>query len=284
MKKKYFKNHVLYEISEGDRVSNLGIKSVLRQKEYMLPIREITYNGKYSIICATDNLVKEAPTSINISKTAILIKSLSELLRVCSESAFLDNTYIDLSDDTIFFDRQENVYRFPLIPIDNAGELPDRKKWGDRLKAFLLAGMAENNQNRSLLQFKEGLEETDDIVAYVIEKAPLITIDGLKSEADENSIELVYDGTYGAFTLFICKDEFVIGQADDCDGVLRMNPTISRHHCKIRHTMDGWYVADLGSSNGTAVDDIRLNSNQFMQIHNGDRMRISDMEFMIQIG
>ncbi len=285
MKKKQFKNHVLYKISEGDHVSNLGINSVLRQKEYMLPIRDIDYNGKHSIICATDNLVKETERSISESKIAILIKSLSELLRVCSESAFLDYTYIDLTDETVFFDRQENVYRFPLIPVDNAEELSDRKEWLDCLKKFLLMGLAENSNNRSLLQFREGLENADDIVSYVIEKAPSIKIiDELKRESEENSIELEYDGHYGTFSLFICKDEFVIGQADDCDGILRMNPTISRHHCRIRHTTDGWSVADMGSSNGTGVDGIQLNPNQFIPIHSGDKLRISDMDFTVQIG
>lgn len=284
MKKKHRKNHILYEILEEDRISNLGIKSVHRQKEYMLPLREINYNGQFSIICATDNLVNETVKGISLSKRAILIKSLSELLRVCTESAFLDNIYIDLSDDAVFYDRKENVYRFPLIPVDNSGELPDRKKWGDSLKAFLYMALDDTDQNRSLSQFKEGLEDTDDIVAYVIEKAPSITVDEMKSEGDANSIELEYDGVYGTFTLFICKDEFVIGQSNDCDGVLSMNSTVSRHHCKIRHTSEGWSVADLGSSNGTKVDDIQLSKDQFFPIHTGDKLIISDMDFTVQIG
>ena len=284
MKKKQSKNHILYEVSESDHISNLGIKSVRRQKDYMLPIREINYNGKFSIICATDNLVKETIKSISVLKRAILIKSLSELLRVCSESAFLDYTYIDLNNDTVFFDRKENVYRFPLIPVDDAGELPDRDKWGDSIKAFLYSALDEHDQNRSLLQFKEGLQETDDVVAYVIEKAPLITVEELRNEGEINSIELEYDGAYGTFSLFIRKDEFIIGQSDDCDGVLSMNPTVSRHHCKIRHTAEGWSVVDLGSSNGTKVDDIQLNYNQYFPIHIGDKLRISDMDFTVQIG
>ena len=284
MKKKQSKNHILYEILEADRISKLGIKSVRRQKEYMLPLSEINYNGQFSIICATDNLVKETIKSISISKIAILIKSLSELLRVCSESAFLEYIYIDLSDDTVFFDRKENVYRFPLIPVDNSGELPDRKKWGDGLKAFLYMALVETEHNRSLMQFKEGMRETEDIVTYVIEKAPLIMVDDMKTEVDANSIELEYDGDYGTFTLYICKDEFVIGQSDDCDGVLSMNPTVSRHHCVIRHTTEGWAVADLGSSNGTRIDDIQLNMNQLFPIHTGDKLRISNMDFTVRIG
>jgi predicted component of type VI protein secretion system len=43
-----------------------------------------------------------------------------------------------------------------------------------------------------------------------------------------------------------------IGRAPDCDVSLH-DHLLSRHHCKLEKTEDGWAVTDLGSRNGTIV-------------------------------
>jgi WD40 repeat protein len=48
----------------------------------------------------------------------------------------------------------------------------------------------------------------------------------------------------------------VIGRATDCDLVLD-DPSVSRRHCRLTRGAEGWLVEDLGSANGTLVDDAR---------------------------
>jgi hypothetical protein len=44
-----------------------------------------------------------------------------------------------------------------------------------------------------------------------------------------------------------------IGRSRDCEVVID-DSGVSRHHAEIAPAADGWYVADLGSTNGTLVD------------------------------
>ena len=45
-----------------------------------------------------------------------------------------------------------------------------------------------------------------------------------------------------------------IGRAADCDVSLH-DILLSRHHCRVEHTADGWVLTDLGSKNGTVVNN-----------------------------
>src|SRR5262249_6078795 len=53
------------------------------------------------------------------------------------------------------------------------------------------------------------------------------------------------------------KPEFVIGRAADCDLRLRVNE-ISRHHCILRVAGDEATLFDLGSSNGSYLNNERV--------------------------
>jgi len=70
--------------------------------------------------------------------------------------------------------------------------------------------------------------------------------------------------------------KFLIGREQDCH--LRPNSdSVSRHHCVI--TVDDFtvHVRDLGSSNGTYLNNIRIAG--LREVKNGDRLRIGSLEF-----
>jgi len=59
-------------------------------------------------------------------------------------------------------------------------------------------------------------------------------------------------------------DRFVIGRGRHCDLVID-SAKVSREHAIIRREVDGWWIEDLGSSNGTWFQQARV-----------DRRRIAD--------
>lgn len=42
-----------------------------------------------------------------------------------------------------------------------------------------------------------------------------------------------HDGVYGTFSFYITKNKFTIGKAANNDGVLAMNPAVSRSHLEV---------------------------------------------------
>ena len=65
----------------------------------------------------------------------------------------------------------------------------------------------------------------------------------------------------------------LIGREPDCDLVL-VDPSVSRHHARLSHGDTGWTITDLGSANGTFVNDERV---QCRLLSDGDRIRFGEL-------
>ena len=74
------------------------------------------------------------------------------------------------------------------------------------------------------------------------------------------------------------KDKFLIGRAKEC--ALRAgSEAISRRHCAIIRVKDKWAVRDLGSRNGTYVNDNRIEKP--VRLRPGDELRVGPLKFRV---
>ena len=79
----------------------------------------------------------------------------------------------------------------------------------------------------------------------------------------------------------INKPEFVIGkERRRVDYCISDNNSISRAHAKIRVRAGRCYIADLGSTNCTYVNGVKLSPNQEVILSKDDKIKISDEEFV----
>lgn len=89
---------------------------------------------------------------------------------------------------------------------------------------------------------------------------------------------VIQTGKLAGKQLAIPTKEVVIGRDEGC--YIRMgSPEISRKHCTLRLTSEGIQVADLGSSNGTWVNDVQITGPTIL--HGGDLLRVGPATFLV---
>ncbi len=80
--------------------------------------------------------------------------------------------------------------------------------------------------------------------------------------------------------IIINKPEFAIGkERSRVDYCIADDNSVSRLHVKIRVRAGRCYVVDMGSKNGTYINGNKLTPNQEVLIQNGDKLKISLIEF-----
>ena len=94
-------------------------------------------------------------------------------------------------------------------------------------------------------------------------------------------MEAFLQGSFGQIVLG--PGVVTIGRALDNRLVVN-NPIASSHHAQIRPEGDGYRLNDLGSTNGTFVNEQPVNPHFPHLLRAGDRIRIADMTFLYETG
>ncbi|MCY2987778.1 MAG: SpoIIE family protein phosphatase [Planctomycetota bacterium] len=91
---------------------------------------------------------------------------------------------------------------------------------------------------------------------------------------------LVLNGPGVGNRLELTRDAATIGRQSDCEVALTAAERVSRHHARIVREGDSYFVVDLGSRNGTFVNDIRV---EHCQLQDDDRLTLSDMVLVFKM-
>ena len=95
-------------------------------------------------------------------------------------------------------------------------------------------------------------------------------------ESEEGKIRLVgLSGGYKGNEYFLAKDVYIIGRAGDCDLALNES-TISAQHAKIERAGDHYQISDMGSTNGTFVNGVKVDKKA---LRTDDKIRFDVFEF-----
>lgn len=89
---------------------------------------------------------------------------------------------------------------------------------------------------------------------------------------------IIQTGKLAGKQLAVPAKEVLIGRDEGC--YIRMgSPEISRKHCSLCSTADGIVVEDLGSSNGTYVNDVKITGPTILKGH--DLLRVGPATFLV---
>ncbi len=77
------------------------------------------------------------------------------------------------------------------------------------------------------------------------------------------------------------KSEIILGR-DPASDLPLSDDRISLRHCKIAYYQNQWWVEDLGSTNGTYLNNALITSN--IVLMNGDILRLGHQEIRVKMG
>lgn len=81
-------------------------------------------------------------------------------------------------------------------------------------------------------------------------------------------------------SVIINSNNFVLGKAPEMvDYCVRYNSGISRKHACIIKQSDGYYIQDLGATNGTFVNDMKVVGDRYVKLVSGSIIKLADEAF-----
>ena len=79
------------------------------------------------------------------------------------------------------------------------------------------------------------------------------------------------------------QDHLILGKSRSQADIILPGDTISRKHARIERRMDGYYVTDLFSTNGTFLDGHRLESGQAVALKDGAQLTFATLDYRVMI-
>lgn len=110
-----------------------------------------------------------------------------------------------------------------------------------------------------------------------------------KMDCDKNTanggtgyLRLISLNTPNKLEFVIDKKEYLIGKdPQKVNGFIDSNAAISRVHCKISCVKNQFFLTDVGSTNGTYLNEIKLLANQPKEIVPGDIVKLANSSFQL---
>jgi adenylate cyclase len=84
------------------------------------------------------------------------------------------------------------------------------------------------------------------------------------------------------YKLMVAPQGLVIGRAHDQCQLLLAHPTVSRRHARISLAGDSLQIEDLGSTNGTVVNDTPLQAGAPVALQSGTKLRVGDVALTVR--
>ncbi len=91
---------------------------------------------------------------------------------------------------------------------------------------------------------------------------------------------VVASGIYAGKEIAIAGSQFVIGRDEDCN-LRPASPAISKKHCAVFYKDGEPFVKDLGSTNGTFVNDQQVEGER--PLVEGDKVRVGPLDFTVKM-
>lgn len=258
---------------------------------------KMIYNGKVELFYLTEEFrpVSSLFSGMMADTMLTIAKNLLANVIEVRNNGFLSCQNIDLSWDKIYVDESTWKVRLIYLPL-NIKLFESYSTFENELRSGLikLINKVITTSSAKLDQFVKDLCNSSLTIEDVYNKSKEAETESiLKPEPDVvkntgnsnqigSNLRMVALNAPTPYEMNIDRDEIVIGKkVDFVDEVVSFNKMISRRHCKVIRNNGLYYIMDVGSVNGTFVNNVKLLPNQLYQINKGDLIQLADSRFQI---
>ena len=247
-------------------------------------------NGKIKLIYDTEGYRQydSIVDTLNETQFMELIYRFLLTLEKIKKNGFIQIETLDISVDKVFVDVHSMEIGIICLPVifNYTGQTQNfsERKILKTLSAMLY--QSEFISNYYMMQLFEDCRTEqyllDDICGFLRNgrygDSNLI----IDEVANESQIRLICNADQKNESILIQKDYFVLGKSEtQCDSAILSSPNVSRKHCALSREIDGWYVQDLDSTNGTYINGTRVMNGEKLPVHHGDEILIADVPYIV---
>ena len=262
-----------------------------------VPCMKMSYNGKIQLFYLTRNLRRFSDLFYSLDSnhlTQLIGNVLTAFINV-RNNGFLKCENIVIAFDKIFADP---TLRVSLIYLPTARSAYDSEAFAEnalrtRLIKYIDALPAASKEIFSIRAMcADGKLSLENIVSRIgaraqdpVKEEP-VRVEPKKAPEVKKPVPdtLILSSAKDKRKIVVNKSVFLIGKnAARVNYVITANNTVSRIHCKLVRTKTGYTVTDLNSSNGTFLNGKRLSPEVPVELHNGDLLRLSNVEFSVNM-
>lgn len=168
-------------------------------------------------------------------------------------------------------------YTFLTLPVVEIKPGNDINPGGARIKIEFNDSIVANWEiaGEKYLNDSEELEKT----TVLVDSVRLTDSLGLNSGRKTRSFLEVIKGKETGKIFYLDHEEILVGRHEDCDIEVE-DAEISRKHLRLFTDNKRWFVQDLGSTNGTYVNKLRVD--RYM-VNPGDKIRVGQTQFRFNV-
>lgn len=286
-----YDNNIAYLLDTDELFAPTEYKVLQAQtNDIFIKCMKLLYNGKIQLFYMTEEFssLNSMISSIDEDIFITIIMNLFANIDDVKNNGFLSIDNIDISFDHIFIDCKTYKVKLVYLPIYNNKQLYFEKALINNIKEFVY-----NSPIKQSLKIKQLIDQLENKTLsfdnlYFRLKEDYPSKIEIKKSANKsqynNKLKIVSMGAPVYMEFNINKDEFVLGTKKELvDGVIPYNKKISRVHCKINKKENEYTIMDLDSSNGTYVNNIKLQPKHSVIIRNEDIIRLANSNFKVII-
>ena len=250
------------------------------EKEYIpgiLPCKWVRWNSMIQLVYFTEEM-----TSINEMADELTLDDLRTIANEILDYVVklegqtdlsLENVVWDL--DSIYLDEDYQVHII-CLPATIHPETLESRIYVKRVYAILSDLFQLKEEGYFVYRQIEAQQEKNasdwEALRRAVER---------REPVEDESLTLRGINTPEPFVFSIGHDEFIIGSDETVDGYMNY-PSISPVHARIGWNDISFFVEDLGSEEGTCLNDVRLAQNSQIPIGRGSILKFGEYTFIVE--